>query len=96
MGCVRMDNQGRLFCKVAYQTSAIFVATVKAVAYLFSHIIQGYAVGTADVALPAVVRPGAQNEQAAGGARIEQCICRLVVVAEAIVCQQDEGVTFFQ
>ena len=82
-----MDNQWRLFCKVAYQTSAIFVATVKAVAYLFSHLVQGYAVGTADVPLPAIVGPRVQNEQAASGARIEQHIRRLVVVAEAVGCQ---------
>ena len=35
---------------------------VQVVAYLFCHHIEGNAVGAADVAFPAIVRPGTQDE----------------------------------
>ena len=58
---------------------------------LFSHRIQGDTVGTADVALTGIVFPRTEDEHTAIGDSIEDVAGWLVIVAEAVVSQDDEG-----
>ena len=63
---------------------------------LFRQGVESHAVGAADMALAGVVLPRAEKEEAAFGTGIEEGVGRLVIVAEAVVEQTDEGMALFQ
>ena len=61
-------------------------------ANLFGHRIQGNTVGTADVTLLGIIRPGTENQHATGCNGIEEMVGRLIKITETIVCKNNERV----
>ena len=73
-----------------YECCFRLITAIEEIAYVFSHLVQSHTVGTADVAFATIVRPWAEDEQTAGSACVEKHIHWLVVIAKAIVCQENE------
>ncbi len=58
--------------------------------YFFSHCIQGDAISTADVPFADIVFPWTEDKYATIGDSIEDIAGWLVVVAEAVISEDDE------